>query len=270
VPLLRGTGLEVIDYTVPGWIATEGTLSELRAKLHKLPPGDYVYVFDIFGNTATRFEQADGTLCLPMRLGGHYHYPGPVKTMGLDTFGSLVGRVGEILKELVGKKIVVPPLPRHLTTPCCDSREHCVNLRSKDYTAGAINSYSQLRGALKKGTVGKVTDLRILDGIGVICGHDSESSRPGNDVILPELIAVYGKDGVHLNLAGLKNLSTGIAATIKTMCSGSLSVSGPRQLNHNWRGFLSSTGSSLKTKQSSGGSKWRGGDRRFHPYTKKN
>jgi len=201
-----------------------------------------------------------------MRQGGHFHFPGPVKTIGTGTFTELVGRVGEVLKEVQGLKILIPPLPRHLDTPCCGLRDHCTNLSDPNYSSSALNAYTELRKILKTVLLSKVSNFRVLDGIGAVAGYGSDQNRPGNDNIALPLKQVYARDGVHLNHRGLQNLVAGIVGIIKNSDTGALPVSGGRQLSHSWHGFLSVRGSSLKPRHA-GGQRWRG--RRFNPYSKK-
>ncbi len=58
-------GYEVVDYTEPGWVASPDNIKKMAEKINSGGvEGNHIFVFDLFGNSAFRFEQYDGTqLC---------------------------------------------------------------------------------------------------------------------------------------------------------------------------------------------------------------
>jgi hypothetical protein len=56
----------VIDLTIPGWIASPENIEKMIKKVSTVEENtSNVFVFDLFGNSAYRFEQFDGTQSLP-------------------------------------------------------------------------------------------------------------------------------------------------------------------------------------------------------------
>ncbi len=80
-------GLEVVDLTTPGWIASPENILSLTEKLKGLKCSSHdKIVLDLYGNMSYRFEQFDGTLLLPYKSGGRYHLAGKVVVCPATTF----------------------------------------------------------------------------------------------------------------------------------------------------------------------------------------
>jgi hypothetical protein len=84
---LRKHGLDVLDLTIPGWIASPDNVSLLEEKLSTVVIGknDNI-ILDLYGNLSYRFEQFDRTQSLPYKSGGRYHLAGDVVACPLATF----------------------------------------------------------------------------------------------------------------------------------------------------------------------------------------
>jgi hypothetical protein len=84
---LRQQGLDDLDLTTPGWIASPDNIALLEEKLSNVLIGkkDSV-ILDLYGNRSYRFEQFDGTQSLPYKTGGRYHLAGDVVACPLNTF----------------------------------------------------------------------------------------------------------------------------------------------------------------------------------------
>jgi hypothetical protein len=64
------SGYDVIDLTIPGWIASPENIEKMIKKVSTVEENtSNVFVFDLFGNSAYRFEQFDGTQSLPYKVG---------------------------------------------------------------------------------------------------------------------------------------------------------------------------------------------------------
>ena len=84
-------------------------------------------VLDLFGNTSTKYRQADNTLAFASRAGGltGWHMLGEVVAVP-DTFiceqvGNLGGLFSSINEHL---KIVLPAIPRYVFGSCCKDTTH--------------------------------------------------------------------------------------------------------------------------------------------------
>jgi len=247
---LRSAGLEVIDLTLPGWVASPDRLAELRAKLDGMDKGEYTYILDPLSNSTFRFEQFDGTLCLPLKIGNSYHLPGAVRVVSEPVLKNTLRTLTPLLQSLTGPKVILPPLPRYLATPCCGNREHCSNFGERDYANGLLDGLTRVRNQVKTHCHDSgIQNFRVMDGVSTVLGY-REGGRPKTEIILPDLKNVAARDGVHFNEAGLKNLAKGIVDMIRAVeakDTRSFSISAPPAVYY-WRGFTSSRGSSLRPK----------------------
>jgi hypothetical protein len=70
-PAFEANGAVVIDLTKPGWMINESNVESLKSEISAIANmEDAAIIFDLFGNTAYRFEHVDGSLVLPIRVGG--------------------------------------------------------------------------------------------------------------------------------------------------------------------------------------------------------
>jgi hypothetical protein len=86
---LRSKGYDVLDMCTPGWMATPATVAELCQKLKtlQLGPGTAI-VFDLFGNSVTRYKLYDGSTSLPTRGGGAFTCSGRFRPARKTSFRS--------------------------------------------------------------------------------------------------------------------------------------------------------------------------------------
>ena len=150
----------------------------------------------------------------------------------------------------LGPVHLVPPIPRYLSSPCCNALGHCPNRTNPNFDLEIVGDLTRIREFLKK----KVTELglknvRILDGIAGVTGYRPGEDRPGNREAIPLLKQVTARDGVHLTEQGLKNLAGYLVNYVykKTPDTRASTVPGSRTFY--WRGFLSCRGSLLRPKQ---------------------
>jgi hypothetical protein len=99
IPFLQAAGYVVTDLTQPGWIATEDNINILIKKMSelKLEPG-FSVILDLVGNCVYRYEQFDGTLALPFKEGGRYHFAGPVSLCTEENFKRIIKMLCPVLK----------------------------------------------------------------------------------------------------------------------------------------------------------------------------
>ncbi len=265
-PIFEANGAVVIDLTKPGWMATESNIDALQKELNAFADSeDTAVIFDLFGNSAYKFKHVDGTLVLPFKVGGGYHFLGEIH---LDTdrkIGELIDSLKPLFLTAKNLLMVVnPPLPRHVFTPCCNDRNHSTNLGDEGFRSSFLEAILHFRKILKTSLVG-------LEGIGRFWVTDTlgcvGNIPPTTTEKLAALKQVLGKDGVHLTDQGHFNLFSTLAKAVLGLRNGSLGcppksavaaalplVSGKKFF---WRGFTSDRGSSVRP-ASRGGSRGRG------------
>ena len=169
---LTGLGFTVEYIAIAGGIPSEAALGQLREDLSaKIVGGETAIVYDFFGNFTFRFVQADGSLALPIMMGGKHHLLLAIVSEG--SFKMAVGRILEILSLYKDtNKIVLPPIPRYLKGPCCDAAEHGSNTRDPSGVAGVGARLSNLRKILKEVLVkSTVKGVWVPDIVGELLGH---------------------------------------------------------------------------------------------------
>jgi hypothetical protein len=279
-------GYEVLNLCSPGWIATPGNVAQIVEKVRALGLGrDAVFVCDLFGNSAFRFEQFDGSSSMPIKLNGKYHLIGRVATCSDGNFAKIVDNVLPLLGVLPGQlKIVMPPQPRYLFSACCSDPAHCCNLGEEKHSEKLLRATIHLRAQLKNtlrtgsgtgtGTVG-CSGTWVAD----TCCAVSGSPDMAIPAKLSSLKSVSASDGVHLTPEGYRNVAKNISELIVQFRTGTLgksvqnsaasaaaSVSG-RQL-YFWRGICSPIGSRTRNPalNKSGSKSSRGKMPRPNPY----
>jgi hypothetical protein len=279
IPFLQAAGFTVTDLSQPGWLATDENIQLLIKKMSDLKlEQPFSVIMDLFSNCSHRYENFDGTQTLPHKEGNRYHMPGPVVTCSEDTFRKITKSLAPVLLSAQQvKKVLIPPLPRYLFTPCCNSPSHCTNILQDGYMEKSLNGLSKLRGCIKKECVSMgVQNFWVADGTGALIGTPpGESSGPVTEV-LPDLKGKLASDGVHIAPEGNRNFAKNIIEILDKMKNNitgiavSPSVAG-KKAEYFWRGFRSPVGDALGRASAAHNSKapksWQHG-RRKGPYAR--
>ena len=71
IPHLLAKGIRIVDLTERGWHLNANTMAAVITRIRETDLDSLtVLVHDLFGNTSTRFRQADDTLSLAVKLSG--------------------------------------------------------------------------------------------------------------------------------------------------------------------------------------------------------
>ncbi len=212
-PVFQTHGATVIDLTKPGWMITDKNLESLRHELSALSHmEDTAVIFDIFGNSAYKFRHVDGTLVLPFRVGGGYHFLGDISMDSDGKIGELISQAKPVfcaVKDLLC--LIMPPNPRYVYSGCCTDGSHSTNLGSDGYPAQILEAALHFRKILKTALVGSeelgrfwVTDtLACLNSIPATTREKLEALR-----------LAIGPDGVHFTDFGRFHVFNSLAKTI--------------------------------------------------------
>jgi hypothetical protein len=249
IPELEKHGYPVVDHTIPGWMPTPANISALSDSLSKLDK-DSIVITDLLGNYAYRYSQMDGTLALPFKSDGKYHFEGNVHMLTMTNLKLVI----ENLKPALGKcnchLIFSPPLPRHLHSRCCASLDHCTNVDSEKHAETMLGELNGIRTAC-------IANLELV-GIKNFSVPDIVKLSMPACTGIPEYAAalkdLMGKDGVHFTEAGYKCLASGLSSHVNTVLktntasvptiSGSSAGTRARGSKQSfyWRGFVSPVG----------------------------
>jgi hypothetical protein len=264
-PAFEANGAVVIDLTKPGWMINESNVESLKSELSAISNmEDAAIIFDLFGNTAYRFEHVDGSLVLPIKVGGGHHLLGDVHMVSDSTIGELINMVKPLfVLAALFLTVIMPPIPRYVFVGCCRESGHSTNVGSDGYSSRILDSCLHFRKVLKTTLVGSNELGRFWVSDTLAClGSEPSSMQEKLEALRPCL----GGDGVHLTDQGRFHLFNNLAKTVLGMRNGSVgkppliaeaaasSVLSGRKFY--WRGFESDRGSTVRPASGRG---WRGG-----------
>jgi hypothetical protein len=284
IPALQGVGFTITDLTTPGWVATESNIADLITKLQTVSfPAGFGVVLDLLGNASYRFEQFDGTLSLPFKDSAGYHMAGAITVCPDTVYKKIISALTPVyLSAQQNLKVIVPPLPRYLTSGCCQNPSHSTNVNSPGHAGSIITKATHLRTVLKTELLNAgVKNFWLLDSIAGLLGIPPSSKRAGN-AAETELVASLNK-GVHFTGSAYANMAHVIkeafhglaentlkqhdAAADATGSGKGLHRHGGKITTFFWRGFASPVGIPAAVKPFKTG---KYGRERAHPYNKKN
>ena len=244
---LLEAGYRVTECPIPGTIPDSASIAHLKTTIpEKTEPGTAI-VFDMFGNFTYRFEQADGSMALPILLGGKYHLLGNVGVCSDESFGALVSSLTALFACIPSAPVVIlPPLPRYIGGGCCTNMTHAGNTADSGYSEQITEKVAHLRKKLRK-HLGKTS----LDGNWV---PDTLSglvpSTEGKETCIKDTAAelgnLFGGDNVHFTPDAYKKLAysilNGIEKAVHRSAQAECRVVAEKR-THYWRGFCSQRGS---------------------------
>jgi hypothetical protein len=254
-PVFESNGAVVIDLTKPGWMITEANVEALRNEISALSNmEDAAIIFDLFGNSSYRFQHVDGTLVLPIRVGGGYHLLGEVHMVSDTGISELISMVLPLfIAACALLTVIMPPLPRYVFVGCCRENGHSTNVGMDGYSSKILDSCLHFRKVLKTSLVGKdeLGKFWVTDSLACV-GSEPATMQAKLEALRPSL----GPDGVHLTDQGRFHLFHGLAKTVLDLREGKLGkppkpaeaaassiVSGR---SFYWRGFTSDRGSTSR------------------------
>ena len=152
---LKQTGYKAMLVTVPGWraikIKAPAMEAVLKEALQDMEPNCTV-VFQMLDSAFYYARTDEGSLLPGVRdpVTGRYHMHGELvlgpKEMQFATFTDMKN-----IFEAAGTrpKIIVSPVPRFLSKPCCDSVDHMPNFREEDFRTKMLEAVQECRRNLK-------------------------------------------------------------------------------------------------------------------------
>jgi len=274
--MLGESGFTVLNLCKPGWRGTPEEVSATEKTMQEsgLKSGD-VIIMDLYGNLSYRTIEFDGSSSIIKKGPSGYHVTGKIGTADDHTLRRITAML-EPLFKCCGEipTVIVPPLPRYVFNPCCNNDTHCTNITESGYPEKALAKVDHMRSLIRGEINRKGTgNLCVANSLELISGQIGKGDGVSLKVFL-------GKDGVHLNQAGYRNVCKGLAklaqGIVKKEATASCSKKGAY-----WRGFLSPTGSLERSARREGppNSGGRGGGtggtgpyrgRRHHPYKQRN
>ena len=151
---MRAKGLNITDLTEKNWHLNTKNLAQLVSRIQESSADALsVLVLDLFGNTSIRFQQADDTLSLAVKLLGEG---------GWLLLWDVIYTPDDILREQVKSlscleinlknraKIFIPPTPRFVFGSCCSSNTHSTNTNTSLHPQHALADHTRQRHSISK------------------------------------------------------------------------------------------------------------------------
>jgi hypothetical protein len=141
-PVFESNGAVVIDLTKPGWMITEANVESLRNEISAISNmEDAAIIFDLFGNSSYRFQHVDGTLVLPICVGGGGTICWAMFTwFPLQVSVSSSTWLSHYSSQPVHLTVIMPPLPRYVFVGCCRDTSHSKNVGADGYSSKIFES----------------------------------------------------------------------------------------------------------------------------------
>ena len=139
---------------------------------------------------------------------GRYHVVGALKMADRETFKQIVySSVPLLCAGGEGVKIVVAPMPRYITGPCCNNRGHVTNFGEKKYGRSMGDRLADIGDWVKEFVYGKrITNFQVFCPTSLTMAPDDSKD---------ELRATWGRDPVHLTKYGYGKEARALLETLE-------------------------------------------------------
>ena len=206
-------GEKVICLATPAWRLTENaeaTATELKKAVSSPWQGETIVVYQIYDSSIYFASSGPGEMSLPRknRDDGRYHVEGALKMADRETFMQIVYSSVPLLRAGgEGVKIVVAPMPRYITGPCCNNRGHVTNFGDKKYGKIMGDKLADIGDWVKEFVYGKrITNFQVFSPTTLILGTDDSKD---------EMRATWGRDPVHMTKHGYGKEARALLETLE-------------------------------------------------------
>ena len=183
-------------------------------------PSGTALVFDFFGNFVYRFRQIDGSMVLPVSIGGTYHMLGDVGVCSDQAFVNLFSKLIPILSlHPECPKVILSTVLRYLKGGCCQQADHAKNTREETNCLSILEKISHLRKILR-------SELKKSELDGYWITDTLSALTPPTDMPAATLASCAAKipslmlsDNVHLSNLGYNKLGEGIVVGLEKALS---------------------------------------------------
>jgi len=245
-PALQALGFTVVDRTGIRWDGSDGALREIQLDSMRFTAStELVFVFDFLGPIPYRFEQSDGSLAMPIRIGDTgFHLLGAAAVAEDSTIRKTILRLEPLLKTMsTSATVLIPPLPRFVFGGCCRDPSHANGSGSGDSPKKMITSLARIRKLAK-------TEIQKM-GLGNYWLADPLSALSGSADPLAELKNLSAKDNVHFTAPGYSKLANMISDAVEKV-GGRNNMARKKEVRYYWRGFSSPRGAARPPASSAG------------------
>jgi hypothetical protein len=133
---LAEKGLNIINLAKPGWKFDDEAACEIGKKLQNYGAGkEDCLIIDPLSNSIFCGSDIDGKLIDPIKEDGIWHIPGSLTVRSKPYIKQILQKLKSTLENLECKIILLVPIPRYISAPCCDNPEHISNRLEIEFAA---------------------------------------------------------------------------------------------------------------------------------------
>jgi hypothetical protein len=208
---LEELGIEIIDISVPGWKVTseavEAMLSELSSVLSENYSGDTIVIYQLYDNNTFLACDADGNRSLPVKMGdNNYHLLGRLAFIDREEFKEIFLKTLPLLRGgLNYTKVLLTPLMRYVTSPCCSDIRHLTNRREKGLAKRMGEAIGEIRGWIQD-----FAFTRRIRNFITVCPNTLLQSDSDVEDGADKIRGFWTSGPVHMNGDGYKCLATNL------------------------------------------------------------
>jgi hypothetical protein len=206
---MEDLGLEAKLISAAGW-ADDPELNNSIAMMIKeeveLGGENVVLIYFLYDNEIYMVEHDGGELTAPVRMAGSskYHINGKLAVVGRDKFRDIFNVSVPLLRAgRDNPKLIVSPLLRYITAPCCKGSGHLLNYGGPEYALYMGEAVENIRQWLKDFTFGKkIRNFKVICSNTIIGVEDEDEAEKRRKVK-----EYWSSDPVHLSSAGYEKIA---------------------------------------------------------------
>ena len=215
----------LIDMAVGGWKLDENSAREMATEIEehlKEAGGKAAVIVQLFDNNIYFGKLPDGTRRQPFKEDGKYHVEGELDTISKERMKELFDMAAPIFRAAKNvPTLVLGPIPRYMSTSCCDDPDHLTNLEDADYAANIAGGVCALGRHLRQLVWHKrwknVVVINTAELMGIYGTYSIEEAA----VRLREVMVLWGdSDPVHPTPAAYENLAKAVHDLLRAKVLG--------------------------------------------------
>jgi hypothetical protein len=182
------------------------SIAMMIAEEAELDGENLVVIYFLYDNEVYLVENEGGELTNPVRMPGssRHHINGKLAVVNRERFKEIFNLSVPLLRA--GKecpKLVISPLLRYMTAPCCKAAGHLTNYGGPEYAMFLGEAVENLRSWLKDFTFGKkIRNFKVVCS-NTMVGVDDEDE----EVQKKKVREMWTSDPVHLSGAGYEKMA---------------------------------------------------------------
>jgi hypothetical protein len=215
---MEDAGLDARLISASGWAEDPDICDNIVQMIKEeveLHGKDVILVYFLYDNEVYVVDHEDGEQTAPVKIPGSskYHINGKLGVVDREKFKAIFN-VSVPLLRAGGEcpKILMSPLLRYMTSPCCKLQGHLTNYGGPEYALLLGEAVENLRQWIKDFTFGKK-----IRNFKVVCSNTAVGVDEENEEEMRKKTkALWTSDPVHLSPAGYEKLATAVCKALES------------------------------------------------------